>query len=302
MHISKPRTEKYKYAGEKIPDELGRPRWLMLGPLAKDQGIYEDVYETWDYVLGKSVVVKLIEKSRFSTKEAYELGVRKLNLELSAARDASPIPAIYGYQENSQFACIVFQLIDSADGPLSGRLELSEVSDLLDINQRLSVIKDIAEQILVHRKQNNYHLDIIPRNIVMFRGRAYLIDYGSGSRVRSLYTEWEKYSFVPLEKSKDFEGLDIYDQMFLTEIYSLGMLSFQILFPKSFIVNNNSYRDLKNQIRKVFKLEYGKDLDESSVEKLAAIYMGVINLQMGGRYCDPMQVVKDLREALADDI
>ena len=189
-------------------------------------GGYGAVYRAHDTSVDRDVAIKIIlpqyaEKLDF--KQRFESEAR-----LVAQLESRQIVPLYSYWQDEQGAFLVMRYIRG------GNLRrIMAKQSALSLAQTIRVVSDIAEALSVAHENDVVHRDLKPENILIDeRGNAYLTDFGIAKRTTHAENITEADAIVgtlPYLSPEQINNIDISSQ---TDIYSFGILLYEMLAGK----------------------------------------------------------------------
>lgn len=194
------------------------------------KGGMAEVYKAYHAKLDRFVTVKILHPhliegedflARFEREARAVAGLRHEN-----------IVQIHDYSVQDELYYMVMEYVDG--GTLGEKLlEATKAGDFLPIRQVLSIIKQIGKALDYANRQDILHRDIKPSNILLdSKGKAFLTDFGIARMMSdSQFTATGTLIGTPTYMSPEQgQGLEL---DFASDIYSLGIVSFEMLTGKA---------------------------------------------------------------------
>ena len=212
-----------------LPANIGKYR--VVGTIGK--GGMGDIYKAVQEPLGRVVALKVLPP-KFTRDEEFS---KRFEIEAKAISilEHQNIVSIYEYGEDDGFRFIAMQYIDGMD--LSCYIEEIRVIPIADI---IDISRQICRGLRYAHSHNVIHRDIKPQNILLDKDKTiHITDFGiakifSGTDITMTGSAVGTPEYMSPEQA---QGKKLDAQ---TDIYSLGILMYEMLTRKPPFVANNS--------------------------------------------------------------
>jgi len=212
-----------------LPDNIGKYR--IVGTIGK--GGMGDIYKAVQEPLGRVVALKVLPP-QFTRDEEFS---KRFEIEAKAISilEHQNIVSIYEYGEDNGFRFIAMQYIDGMD--LSCYIEERRVIRIADV---IDFSRQICRGLRYAHSHDVIHRDIKPQNILLDKDKViHITDFGiakifSGADITMTGSAVGTPEYMSPEQA---QGKKLDAQ---TDIYSLGILMYEMLTRKPPFVANNS--------------------------------------------------------------
>lgn len=224
--------------------------YVKVGPVAEDaKPVREKVFRAQDKHLNRFVAVKSLPEE---TKDHPEQ-VRDFLLEakITAQLDHPGIVTVYNiYEDDSKGSHIAMKLVNGKTlraylDKLASLYEFIPKQDLeqnerKSLARRLDIFLRICDTMVYAHHKNVIHRDLKPENVMIGKyNEVYVLDWGLAEYVRE-HSSRKRRSDSPCYAAPEIiEGLPYGHQ---SDIYSLGLLLFELVFLKKAYRGNSSDR------------------------------------------------------------
>ena len=180
------------------------------------------VYRAFDTQLQRQVALKMLLCGQIADADEVERFMREAK---SASTLSHPnIVTIYEVGEQEHNFYIAMQLIEGTN------LQAYQEASPLQPRQALIIVRDIARALHQAHGHGIIHRDVKPSNIMIdAQGKPYLMDFGLAKDMRSEYTLTRSGEVVGTLIYMAPELLDGYPPSPLQDIYSLGVILYELL-------------------------------------------------------------------------
>jgi len=212
-----------------LPANIGKYR--IIGTIGK--GGMGDIYKAVQEPLGRVVALKVLPP-QFTRDEEFS---KRFEIEAKAISilEHQNVVSIYEYGEDDGFRFIAMQYIDGRD--LACYIEETRVIPIADI---IDISRQICRGLRYAHSHNVIHRDIKPQNILLDKDKViHITDFGiakifSGADITMTGSAVGTPEYMSPEQA---QGKKLDAQ---TDIYSLGILMYEMLTRKPPFVANNS--------------------------------------------------------------
>jgi len=179
------------------------------------------VYKARDTVIGRTVAIKILTQTGVADPETKARFLREAQLAGGLAHEN--IMSVYDFGEDAEQPFMVMEFLRGED--LRSAIKNNHTGDL---NRRLEIALQVAKALDYIHQQKITHRDIKPENIhINAAGRVKLMDFGVAktdelSLTRPGFTMGTPYYMSP----EQVTGKDV---TFVADVYSFGMLLFELL-------------------------------------------------------------------------
>lgn len=271
-----------------LPEEWAR--YEHVRPLG--EGGMGAVYLAKDSVLGRLVALKFLHRSEPSLLKRF-----LWEAQAQARIDHPNICKVYETGERAGQPFIAMQYIDGE--------RLDSAVTKMSIEQRVQVIRDVADGLHAAHSLGLIHRDIKPANILVERTQEgtihpYIVDFGlardnsvGGETIFSL--EGTPYYMSPEQVSGDVRALDR-----RTDVFSLGATLYHILTGQLPFSSSGSLSDILWKVTNEQPKPL-REIDRRISVDLETIVLKCLEKEPERRYSSAKAVAEDLRRYLTGD-
>lgn len=214
-----------------MPEKIGK--YDVKGVLGR--GGMGVVYKCYDDAIDRHVAIKAITKSDLEPEDLKHAIQRFRHEAKAVGRLMHPgIVQIYDYAEDEELAYIVMELV-------SGRtlLERFKAGDAYDLKQSTDIVRQVLEGLGHAHSQGVIHRDIKPSNILINEnGAVKIADFGIARTESSSLTQvGDIIGTLYYMSPEQFLGGKI---TAATDVYSTGVIAYEILTGRRPFVGNNA--------------------------------------------------------------
>lgn len=125
---------------------------------------------------------------------------------------------------------------------VSGKTLRDEISAGLDKKTALNYLKQLCITLdRLYTKAGIVHKDLKPENIIISRGKAFLIDFGSSIELKTIDTGTRTYQ-SPEQRSPLYSRKSIGNA---TDVFSLGLILYEMINNEKLIISEQELKDGK---------------------------------------------------------
>jgi eukaryotic-like serine/threonine-protein kinase len=203
---------------QELPHRLGRYRLdAILG-----RGGFGQVWRAYDPQLARSVAIKIPCSDRMASpllRDAFLKEARKV----AQLRHPNIVP-VYDFGQDGPYYFIVWDLIDG--GSLADRIRQTK----FNLQEAITIVAEVAEALNYAHLRDIVHRDIKPGNILLDKsGKAYVTDFGVAVTEEELLEEHGAVSGTLAYMSPEQARGDSLKINARTDIYSLGVVLYELL-------------------------------------------------------------------------
>ena len=196
------------------------------------EGMQGKVYLAWDQELERHVALKLIKPNSGTRSGSQEI----INEARFTARFSHPnIVQLYEATSYNGMPLLIFEYVDgiTLSDHLKGKGRCNE-------KEALSIINSITSALKTAHEQNIMHLDLSPRNVMIDKeGRCRVMDFGLATIIAHADTSTKRTTAAGTPKYMTPEHVSGTDLSPASDIYTLGLIYYELLTGKSAISIND---------------------------------------------------------------
>ena len=230
-----------------------------------------------------------IVKASLSEQRNQKLMARFFNeIEAVSALNHANIVKVFehGYAEEERIPYLVMEYVKG-----KSLREYCHESCSLDINQRLSIIRQVASALAQAHKNGIYHRDIKPDNVLVENhSKACLMDFGIAHIPDSDLTITQQTMGTPAYLSPEAINGSKVDQR--ADIYSLGSLSYELLVGRKPFAGETFFQ-IASMIQNVHP-ESPQKINPDFPELLSGILARMLKKDPADRYQTVDELIGDL--------
>ncbi len=196
------------------------------------EGMQGKVYLAWDQELERHVALKLIKPNSGTRSGSQEI----INEARFTARFSHPnIVQLYEATSYNGMPLLIFEYVDGIT--LSDHLK---EKGRCNEKEALSIINSITSALKTAHEQNIMHLDLSPRNVMIDKeGRCRVMDFGLATIIAHADTSTKRTTAAGTPKYMTPEHVSGTDLSPASDIYTLGLIYYELLTGKSAISIND---------------------------------------------------------------
>ena len=245
---------------------------INTSPIGK--GMYSKVYYGYHRETGKEIALKKIFFNQLQNKIKDRI-ITEINI--LQRLNHSNIIKLYDYKFDGEYILLVMEYCNGGD--LKKWMERSHTEEEI-----VSIFKQILYSISHLHINGIMHRDIKPENIIFHNDEIKICDFGFSTIIKDNTELFDTMCGTPLYMSPEILFLQKYN--IYSEIWSLGILFYTILFKRHPFGDLENIEDYRNKIREKFIIEFNtKDIEykEESILKIIEITKDMLSYESNNR-------------------
>lgn len=237
---------------------------LNSSPIGK--GMYSKVYYGVHRETGREIALKKIFFNQLQNKIKDRI-ITEINI--LQRLDHKNIIKLYDYKFDGEYILLIMEYCNGGD--LKKWMKNSNNEEEI-----LKVLRQIISSIEYLHKNGVMHRDIKPENIIFHNNEIKICDFGFSTLIKDNTELFDTMCGTPLYMSPEILFLQKYN--IYSEIWSLGVLFYTILFKKHPFGDLENIEDYRNKIREKFIIEFNEKDTEYKEESILKIIQTTKNM------------------------
>jgi len=231
---------------------------LNTSPIGK--GMYSKVYYGVHRETGREIALKKIFFNKLENKIKDRV-ITEINI--LQRLNHTNIIKLYDYKFDGEYILLIMEYCNGGD------LKKWMKSHNSNEEEILKVLRQIISSIDYLHKNGVMHRDIKPENIIFHNDEIKICDFGFSTLIKDNTELFDTMCGTPLYMSPEILFLQKYN--IYSEIWSLGVLFYTILFKRHPFGELENIEDYRNKIREKFIIEFNEKDTEYKEESILKI-------------------------------